>query len=80
MFDHLKCFLEQVYWATVEPIIPLIFERTKATCFAYGQTGRCCIRSLHIIHYIMISLSLLKFRSFHLHVFGSHQNALNNKL
>ncbi|XP_004296844.1 PREDICTED: uncharacterized protein LOC101310597 [Fragaria vesca subsp. vesca] len=30
---------DEVYWATVEPIIPLIFERTKATCFAYGQTG-----------------------------------------
>nr|XP_016489199.1 PREDICTED: kinesin-13A-like isoform X2 [Nicotiana tabacum] len=28
-----------VYRATVEPIIPTIFQRTKATCFAYGQTG-----------------------------------------
>lgn len=24
---------------TVEPIVPSIFHRTKATCFAYGQTG-----------------------------------------
>jgi len=24
----------------VEPIVPLIFQRTKATCFAYGQTGK----------------------------------------
>ncbi|XP_022730955.1 kinesin-like protein KIN-13B [Durio zibethinus] len=30
---------EDVYSETVEPIIPLIFNRTKATCFAYGQTG-----------------------------------------
>ncbi|KAM7257456.1 hypothetical protein ACFE04_013197 [Oxalis oulophora] len=30
---------EEVYFETVEPIVPLIFQRTKATCFAYGQTG-----------------------------------------
>ncbi|KAE9591102.1 putative plus-end-directed kinesin ATPase [Lupinus albus] len=30
---------DEVYQATVEPIIPTIFQRTKATCFAYGQTG-----------------------------------------
>lgn len=30
----------QVYSETVEPIVPLIFNRTKATCFAYGQTGK----------------------------------------
>ncbi|KAL5541865.1 hypothetical protein UlMin_009575 [Ulmus minor] len=30
---------DEVYRTTVEPIIPIIFERTKATCFAYGQTG-----------------------------------------
>ncbi|GAU43456.1 hypothetical protein TSUD_140930 [Trifolium subterraneum] len=29
----------EVYAETVEPIVPLIFQRTKATCFAYGQTG-----------------------------------------
>lgn len=29
----------QVYRSTVEPIVPTIFNRTKATCFAYGQTG-----------------------------------------
>lgn len=29
----------QVYRVTVQPIIPTIFQRTKATCFAYGQTG-----------------------------------------
>ncbi|CAI9773612.1 unnamed protein product [Fraxinus pennsylvanica] len=28
-----------VYRETVEPIVPIIFQRTKATCFAYGQTG-----------------------------------------
>lgn len=32
--------LMQVYSETVEPIVPLIFNRTKATCFAYGQTGK----------------------------------------
>lgn len=31
---------------TVEPIIPTIFQRTKATCFAYGQTGVLSIFSL----------------------------------
>lgn len=30
---------DEVYRATVQPIIPIIFQRTKATCFAYGQTG-----------------------------------------
>ncbi|WVZ71186.1 hypothetical protein U9M48_019802 [Paspalum notatum var. saurae] len=30
---------DEVYRETVEPIIPIIFQRTKATCFAYGQTG-----------------------------------------
>ena len=28
-----------MYGETVQPIIPIIFQRTKATCFAYGQTG-----------------------------------------
>ncbi|KAM1046851.1 hypothetical protein ACFX2I_026240 [Malus domestica] len=31
---------DEVYFETVEPIVPLIFQRTKATCFAYGQTGK----------------------------------------
>ncbi|THU69884.1 hypothetical protein C4D60_Mb08t19130 [Musa balbisiana] len=36
---------EEVYHETVEPIIPAIFQRTKATCFAYGQTGKkLCMR------------------------------------
>ncbi|XP_011043462.1 PREDICTED: kinesin-13A-like [Populus euphratica] len=30
---------DEVYSQTVQPIVPLIFQRTKATCFAYGQTG-----------------------------------------
>lgn len=30
---------DDVYAETVEPIVPIIFQRTKATCFAYGQTG-----------------------------------------
>ncbi|KAK8349035.1 hypothetical protein V6Z11_A06G118500, partial [Gossypium hirsutum] len=30
---------DEVYRGIVEPIIPIIFQRTKATCFAYGQTG-----------------------------------------
>ncbi|KAM1508434.1 hypothetical protein ACFX10_017747 [Malus domestica] len=30
---------DEVYFEKVEPIVPLIFQRTKATCFAYGQTG-----------------------------------------
>ncbi|KAF5776278.1 putative plus-end-directed kinesin ATPase [Helianthus annuus] len=30
---------DEIYAQTVEPIIPIIFQRTKATCFAYGQTG-----------------------------------------
>ncbi|KAF7843339.1 kinesin-like protein KIN-13B [Senna tora] len=29
---------DEVYHETVEPIVPIIFQRTKATCFAYGQT------------------------------------------
>uniref|UniRef100_M4EEI2 Kinesin-like protein n=1 Tax=Brassica campestris TaxID=3711 RepID=M4EEI2_BRACM len=30
---------DEVYRETVEPVVPLIFQRIKATCFAYGQTG-----------------------------------------
>ncbi|XWS16352.1 hypothetical protein CRYUN_Cryun34aG0078400 [Craigia yunnanensis] len=30
---------DEVYHETVEPIVPIIFQRIKATCFAYGQTG-----------------------------------------
>lgn len=30
---------DEVYFESVEPIVPLIFQKTKATCFAYGQTG-----------------------------------------
>ncbi|XP_021741539.1 kinesin-like protein KIN-13B [Chenopodium quinoa] len=30
---------DAVYAETVEPVVPLIFQKTKATCFAYGQTG-----------------------------------------
>ncbi|PSS15600.1 Kinesin-like protein [Actinidia chinensis var. chinensis] len=30
---------DEVYSETVQPIVPIIFQRTKATCFAYGQTG-----------------------------------------
>ncbi|KAH0468183.1 hypothetical protein IEQ34_003216 [Dendrobium chrysotoxum] len=30
---------DELYHETVEPIVPAIFQRTKATCFAYGQTG-----------------------------------------
>ncbi|GAA0145583.1 microtubule binding motor protein [Lithospermum erythrorhizon] len=30
---------DDIYSVTVEPIVPIIFQRTKATCFAYGQTG-----------------------------------------
>ncbi|KAK9142491.1 hypothetical protein Syun_011891 [Stephania yunnanensis] len=31
---------DEVYRETVEPVVPAIFQRTKATCFAYGQTGK----------------------------------------
>ncbi|XP_062090767.1 kinesin-like protein KIN-13B [Humulus lupulus] len=30
---------DEVYSESVEPVVPLIFHKTKATCFAYGQTG-----------------------------------------
>ncbi|XP_078447060.1 kinesin-like protein KIN-13A [Wolffia australiana] len=30
---------DKVYQVTVEPIISCLFHGTKATCFAYGQTG-----------------------------------------
>ncbi|KAF4350476.1 hypothetical protein G4B88_018032 [Cannabis sativa] len=31
---------DEVYSESVEPVVPLIFHKTKATCFAYGQTGK----------------------------------------
>ncbi|KAF8400781.1 hypothetical protein HHK36_014083 [Tetracentron sinense] len=34
---------DEVYRETVEPIVPIIFQRTKATCFAYGQTGELVV-------------------------------------
>jgi len=42
---------DEVYRETVEPIIPIIFQRTKATCFAYGQTGL-------LVHSIITGLSI----------------------
>lgn len=50
-FEHevtIVCYLGQVYRETVGPIVPAIFEKTKATCFAYGQTGKelPCIQAL----------------------------------
>ncbi|CAL5381918.1 unnamed protein product [Camellia sinensis] len=39
---------DEVYHETVEPIVPIIFQRTKATSFAYGQIEikrRSCRRS-----------------------------------
>uniref|UniRef100_A0A2N9FXI5 Kinesin-like protein n=1 Tax=Fagus sylvatica TaxID=28930 RepID=A0A2N9FXI5_FAGSY len=38
---------DEVYSETVEPVVPLIFHRTKATCFAYGQTGKWEWKDLH---------------------------------
>jgi hypothetical protein len=48
---NLMVFSGQVYRETVEPIIPIIFQRTKATCFAYGQTGL-------LVHSIITGLSI----------------------
>lgn len=45
---------EQVYRKTVEPIIPIIFQRTKATCFAYGQTGVCILHELGMHLYNLV--------------------------
>lgn len=40
LISKYSLLLLQLYSETVEPIVPLIFNRTKATCFAYGQTGK----------------------------------------
>ncbi|KAE8726370.1 Kinesin-13A [Hibiscus syriacus] len=46
---------DEVYRETVEPIIPIIFQRTKATCFSYGQTegklikATCILDSMRLI-------------------------------
>ncbi|GER33344.1 kinesin motor family protein [Striga asiatica] len=37
---------DEVYRNTVEPIIPTIFQRTKATCFAYGQTEKAAVLTM----------------------------------
>lgn len=50
-FDCFALLIEQVYRSTVEPIIPTIFQRTKATCFAYGQTG---VQGFQILLVILI--------------------------
>lgn len=36
----------------MEPIVPTIFQRTKATCFAYGQTGKH--DRTYLLHLIML--------------------------
>ncbi|THG17440.1 hypothetical protein TEA_006830 [Camellia sinensis var. sinensis] len=48
---------DEVYRETVEPIVPIIFQRTKATCFAYGQTGKYSF--VHISDGICYNLSKL---------------------
>eukprot|EP01018_Ginkgo_biloba_P039848 Gb_21615 [translate_table: standard] len=45
--DHVSS--DEVYRETVEPIVPAIFQRTKATCFAYGQTGKLTMENQNII-------------------------------
>ncbi|XP_065866842.1 kinesin-like protein KIN-13A isoform X2 [Euphorbia lathyris] len=37
---------DEVYRVTVEPIVPIIFQRAKATCFAYGQTDVISLQPL----------------------------------
>lgn len=53
--------MKQVYRETVQPIIPIIFQRTKATCFAYGQTGICLffyVKGLLLFVYLFIFLKI----------------------
>lgn len=33
---------EHVYKKTAQPLVEYIFTGGKATCFAYGQTGKTC--------------------------------------
>ena len=47
---------KQVYRKTVEPIIPIIFQRTKATCFAYGQTGANILTDLAMHLFNLLNL------------------------
>ncbi|RRT68798.1 hypothetical protein B296_00032178 [Ensete ventricosum] len=69
LYQIVCLFVFQVYHETVEPIIPAIFQRTKATCFAYGQTGKkLCMREdgkqkvciVGLQEYIVSSLDTIK--------------------
>lgn len=51
-FTNPNSLVVQVYRSTVEPIVPTIFNRTKATCFAYGQTGPTSIKFYLFSHYV----------------------------
>ncbi|KAK9269203.1 hypothetical protein L1049_000972 [Liquidambar formosana] len=67
---------DEVYSQTVESVVPLIFQRTKATCFAYGQTGsgktftmqplplKACQDILRLMHYTYRSQGFQLFVSF----------------
>lgn len=43
-FDHTfgeEETTEKLYRYTAAPLVPFMFQQGRATCFAYGQTGRC---------------------------------------
>ncbi|KAK7846185.1 kinesin-like protein kin-13a [Quercus suber] len=69
---------DKVYSETVEPIVPLIFHRTKATCFAYGQTGKL-FREHHVTSIVICFLcTIQKFGNFHVLMLKSLKPAWKN--
>jgi hypothetical protein len=47
--DWLNLVMSKVYQRTAQPLVEYIFTGGKATCFAYGQTGRGVFRDVYFL-------------------------------
>jgi len=57
VFDH-TCETAKIYQHTARPLIASVFAGRKATCFAYGQTGKQSV-FIHSIFRLSVSYPLM---------------------